>query len=131
MVTSSDAVDVVCHFGETKHEVTFDEKVSVGGSGASHELVLAPVSKMNIADGERVRELSAADLTTVRRLDLHPVFKPFVGDPFVVDGDLKGDGVSLLSVQVLQHGGDQDGCREEPRSVEADHKHSRLYSFVN
>lgn len=32
----------------------------------------------------------------------------------MVDRDLKGDGVSFLSIQVLQHGGDHDGCREEP-----------------
>lgn len=70
---------------------------------------------MDVADGERVRELSAADLTAVRRLDLHPVFQPFVGDAFVVDGDLKGDGVPFLSVQVLQHGGDQDGCSGQVR----------------
>lgn len=68
---------------------------------------------MNVSDGERVRELPAADLTSVRRLDLHAVLQPFVGDALVVDGDLEGDGVSLLSVQVLQHGSDQDGWTGE------------------
>ena len=65
-----------------------------------------------------MRELLAADLTSVRRLDLHAVLQPLVGDALVVDGDLEGDGVSLLSVQVLQHGGDQDGCRGEDTSGE-------------
>lgn len=73
---------------------------------------------MNVPDAERVRELPAADLTSVRRLDLHAVLQPFVGDALVIDGDLEGDGVSLLSVQVLQHGGDQDGWRGKYRSGE-------------
>lgn len=72
---------------------------------------------MDVADGECVRELSAADLTAVRRLDLHAVFQPFVGDAFVVDGDLEGDGVSLLGVQVLQHGRDQDSCTQVRRRL--------------
>lgn len=36
----------------------------------------------------------------------------------MVDSDLKGDGVSFLSIQVLQHGGDQDGCGEGPHSCD-------------
>lgn len=99
-----------------KHHVTFDEQVSGGGGRAGHKLVLSSVSEMNISHGERVRELPAADLAPVGRLDLHAVLQPFVGDALVVDGDLEGDGVSLLSVQVLHHGGDQDGCREERSS---------------
>lgn len=97
--------------------VTFDKQVSAGGGGAGHKLILAPVSEMDVADGERVCELSAADLTAVRRLDLHPVFQPFVGDAFVIDSDLEGDGVSLLGVQVLQHGRDQDGCTQVRRQL--------------
>lgn len=92
---------------------TFNKQVSGGGGGSSHKLVLSSVSEVNISDGERVRELPAADLTSVRRLDLNAVLQPFVGDSLVIDGDLEGDGVSLLSVQVLQHAGDQDGCRRK------------------
>lgn len=107
------AASSVSHFRCATKQITFNKQVSAGRSRAGHELILAPVSEMNVADRERVRELSAADLTAVGRLDLHPILKPFVGDTLVVDGDLKGDGVSFLSIQVLQHGGDHDGCREE------------------
>lgn len=99
-----------------KHRSTFDEQVSGSGGGASHELVLSSIPEVNVSDGERVRELPAADLTPVRRLDLHAILQPLVGDALVVDGDLEGDAVSLLGVQVRQHGGDQDGCTGEQRS---------------
>ncbi len=86
------------HSKHVKHHVTFDKQVSGGGGRPSHKLVFSSVSKVNISDGERVRELPAADLTSVRRLDLYAVLQPFVGDALIVDGDLEGDGVSLLSV---------------------------------
>lgn len=96
-----------------KCQFTFDKQVCGGGCRAGHKLVLSSVSKVNISNGERVRELPAADLTSFRRLNLYAILQPFVGDALVVDGDLEGDGVSLLSVQVLQHGGDQDGWRRQ------------------
>lgn len=34
-----------------KKPVTFNKQVSAGSSGAGHELVLAPVSEVNVADG--------------------------------------------------------------------------------
>lgn len=66
---------------------------------------------MNVSDGEGVRKLPTADLAPVRRLNFYAVLQPFVRDAFIVDGDLKGDSVSLLGIQVLQHGGDQNRWR--------------------
>lgn len=88
---------------------TFDKKVGGTGRRAGHKLVLSAVSEVNVANGQRVGQLPASDLAPLGRLDLHAVLQPFVGDALVVDGDLEGDGVPLLSVQVFQHGGDQDG----------------------
>lgn len=88
--------------------ITFHKQVCRRGSGSSHKLILSSVSEVNIPDGEGVRELPSSDLTPVRRFELHAVLQPLVGDALVVNGDLKGDGVSLLSVQVLQHGRDED-----------------------
>lgn len=45
--------------------ITFNEEVGAGRSRAGHELILAAVSEMDVADSERVRELAAADLAAV------------------------------------------------------------------
>lgn len=63
-------------------------------------------------------DLLAADLTPVRRLDLDTVLQPFVGNALVVDRDLEGDGVSLLGIQVLQHGCYQDSYRRAKTNME-------------
>ena len=95
---------------------TFDEQVSRSGGRAGHKLVLSSVPEVDVSDGERVCELPTAGLTPVRSLDFHAVLQPLVGDVLVVDGDLEGDAVLLVGVQVRQHGGDQDGCTGEQRS---------------
>lgn len=98
------------------HKLTFDKQVGSCSGRSGHKLVLSSVSKVNVPYGEGVRELPAADLTPLRRLHLHPVLQPFVGDALIVDSDLKGDGVPLLSIQVLQHGGDEDRWRGGDKS---------------
>lgn len=56
-------------------------------------------------------QLFAASLAPVRRPDLHTVLQPSVRDLVIVDVDLKGDRVFLLSVEVLQGRGDDDGWK--------------------
>lgn len=55
-------------------------------------------------------ELFAASLTSVRGPDLHAVLQPFVRDVLIVDIHLERNRVFLLSIHVLQHGCDEDGC---------------------
>lgn len=95
-----------------RNPVTFHKEVGGRGGRPGHKLVLPPVPKVDVPDAERVRELPAADLTPVGRLDLHAVLQPLVREALVVHSDLEGDGVSLLSVQVLQHRGDEYSCRQ-------------------
>ena len=63
---------------------------------------------MDVSDAEGVSQLFAANLASVRRLDLHSVFQPLIGNALVVDIYLKSDGISLFGVKVFQHGCDQN-----------------------
>lgn len=77
----------------------------------SNESVGGAVSKVDISDAQRMSQLFAASLASVRRPDLHAVLQPSVQDVVTVDVDLKGDRVFLLSIQVLEGLGDEDGWK--------------------
>lgn len=75
----------------------------------SNESVVGAVSKVNISDAQSVSQLSAASLASVRRTDLHAILQPSIRDFIIVDIDLKGDRVFLLSMQVVKGLCDDDG----------------------
>lgn len=75
---------------------------------AGLEGVLSAVSKVSVPDAQSVSQLFAASLASVGGADLHAVLQPFVRDFLVVDVNLEGDEVFLLSVHVLQHRRDED-----------------------
>ncbi|CAG5962715.1 unnamed protein product, partial [Menidia menidia] len=108
-----------CLVNSTTRAGTAGVRLGFGHGGSGLEGVLSAISKMDVPDAQSVGQLFAAGLASVRGLDLHPVLQPFVGDSLVVDGDLEGDGVFLLSVQVLQHRRDQNGWKTWKPSSEA------------
>lgn len=86
-------------------------KLSLCDCRTSDEAVGGAVSKVDISDAQRMRQLFAASLTPVRRPDLHAVLQPSIQDAITVDVDLKGDRVFLLSIQVLEALCDGDGWK--------------------
>ena len=83
---------------------------------SSNKLVVRTVTKVHIAYGERVGELLASGLTPVSGPNFYTVLQPFIGDAFIIDSNLKGNSVFLLSIEIFKHGGDQNGCGKRTRN---------------
>ena len=80
---------------------TFNIKVCGCSCRASNKFILSSITKMNIPDCEGVRKLFWTGLALVCWPNLNTILEPLVGDVLIIYIYFKGDGVSLLGIEVF------------------------------